>query len=394
MAPHQLSVLLILVFQAVTALATLPIPELHFEDNIIEDDDTDITCTLQHTDCMGVTLEIIGNATLKNCVQKIVNQSNTVSKTCTMEVTREMDKMEFICEARFKTQSKPKKMYLQTEPTITDCPDKLVWKEGEENSFHCKATGYPIPTVTCEKDHVKYTEGVKYTTSRNMTGTYVCTARNRDVSTRSVEVSVEYMPKVLHIKVNPPLRNEGDTVTITCQADGEPAPAYSWRTPSSDVLVSPDNTTITIQSMKKGHLGAYRCTASNTHGSHSLEETLTPEVQPKILDMKVEPSSEVLEGYNVTLSCKADGSPPPTLTWAYPKADVVLSQDHQTIKISNLRKEHIGTYNCTAKNKHGNVTQSQKITLGEKGNRGDRTEMSIATILTVMLSTSLMFYLF
>ncbi|KAM3925287.1 limbic system-associated membrane protein-like isoform 2-T3 [Leptodactylus fuscus] len=377
-----------------TVLALLPIPKLHFDEQIIEDDETVITCTLKYTELLEVNLEIKGNTTFRDCKQKTENQTNNeiqTIKTCKIDVTKEMDQMEFTCEAQFKTQSKPEKMYLQTEPTITDCPDKLFWVEGEENSFHCKATGYPTPTVTCKKDNVDYKEGQNYKTFRNMTGTYSCVARNFDADKKSVEVSVQYKPKVLEIKVNPPLRDEGDTVTLTCKADADPAPTYTWRTiQPSNVQFSPDNTTITIQGLKKSHLGKYMCTASNKHGSHSLEEELALAVKPKMSNIKVEPSMEVLEGDNITLSCEAKGSPPPTLSWVTPSLEVQRSPDNRTLKIWRLQKKHIGTYSCSAQNKHGKDSRTQIITLAGKG---DKTETSITIILTMLMSTSLMFYL-
>ncbi|XP_075711561.1 limbic system-associated membrane protein-like [Rhinoderma darwinii] len=386
----------LLVFNILIVSAILPIPELHFKDKIISDEDTEITCTLRYTDNMEVTLEIKGKTKLTVCVQNTLPQSNNViytNKTCTVEVTEEMDEMEFTCEAHFKTQSKPAKMYLQSEPTITDCPDKLVWIDGQENSFHCKAKGYPAPTVTCEKGSSKYMEGVNYRTTRNMTGNYTCSAKNHDIDKKSVEVLVQYKPKVSDIEVNPPLHNEGDTLTMTCEADGVPAPAYSWKTPSSDIQFSLNKTTITVHSLKKSHLGKYMCTASNKHGSHSLEKELTLAVQPQILDINGKKNLEEITGNNVTLSCQASGFPPPTFSWDHPKAEFELSEDGSTLQLWNVNKKHTGEYSCTAQNKHGNATQKWKITVTEKRNKGERREMSIA-ILSMLIFTSLMFCLF
>ncbi|XP_075202610.1 intercellular adhesion molecule 5-like isoform X1 [Anomaloglossus baeobatrachus] len=356
-------------FLSAQASPDLPIPELSFEDKINEEEDTDITCKLGGMADVEVSLEIKGNTTLTSCNQKKEEGSDKVmytSKKCTVEVTKEMDKMEFVCEAYFKTQSKPEKMYLQRDPEFTDCPGKQVWIEGQESSFHCKATGHPLPTVTCAKGNDKFKEGEKYKALRNMTGTYSCIAVNFDRDSKSVEVSVQYKPEVLDIKVNPPLHNDGDKVTVTCRADGEPAPTYRWKTPSSDVQFSADNTTITITSMKGTHRGKYRCTASNVHGDHSLEQDLVLAVQPKISDIKVEPSMEVFEGDNVTISCVASGFPVPVLSWNYPNVEVEKSPNQRELKIWGLKKKHEGNYACTAQNKHGTITQSRQITIAAK----------------------------
>ncbi|XP_073510199.1 neural cell adhesion molecule 2-like isoform X2 [Phyllobates terribilis] len=376
---------------------SLPIPELSFEENIIEDEDTKITCKLRDMKGVEVNLEIKGNKTLTNCEEmKKVESSNKgmyISKTCKVEVTKEMDKMEFICEAHFKTQSPPGKMCLRSEPEFTDCPDKQVWIEGHESSFHCKAAGYPLPNVTCAKGQAKFKEGEKFKPLRNMAGTYTCTAINFDEDSKSVEVSVQYKPEVLDIKVNPPLHNDGETVTMTCNAVGEPSPTYGWKTASPDVQFSANNTTITINSMKVNHHGKYRCTASNLHGEHSLEQELVLAVQPKISDIKVEPSMDVFEGDNVTLSCVTSGFPQPVVSWPNLNSEVELSPDQHEIKIWGIKKKHEGNYSCTAQNKHGTVTQSRQITLSEKGNSGHRVEMSVLAVLALLLPAGLIFCL-
>ncbi|XP_056426565.1 neuronal growth regulator 1-like [Hyla sarda] len=365
---HLLFSVLIVVFNTEKG-SGIPVPKLHFQDKIYEDEDTDITCTLQNTACLDVTLEIKGNATLTHCKETPADCSQNrydTRKVCTVEITKDMDKMEFTCEAHFKIQSKPEKMYLQREPTITVCPDKLVWKEGEENSFQCLSDGYPQPNVTCRKDNLIYPVGEKFTTSRNMTGNFSCIARNFDEVSKRVEVSVQYKPKVVAVIVNPTLHNEGDAVTITCEADSNPSPTYSWETPSSDIQFSPNNKTVTIHKVSRSHLGTYRCTASNMHGSHSLQQELTLAAQPKILAIETEPSTEVLKGQNLTMTCIATGIPAPSLSWKHPSAMVETSKDPDTITIWNMSMEHAGNYTCTAQNKYGIATQSQKITLAVK----------------------------
>lgn len=91
---------------------SLPIPVLHFEENIIEDDDTSITCTLPYNDYPDVKLVIKGNTTIKDCTPRKGNYPNV---TCTVEVTREMHEMEFTCEAEFKTLSLPQQMNIQSK---------------------------------------------------------------------------------------------------------------------------------------------------------------------------------------------------------------------------------------------------------------------------------------
>lgn len=353
----------IFVFSVSQVYGSLPIPVLHFEEKIIEDEDTSITCTLPYNDYPDVKLVIKGNTTIKDCTPKKGNYPNV---TCTVEVTREMHEMEFTCEAEFKTQSLPEKMNIQIEPKITDCPDKLVWIEGKQHSFYCRATGYPPPTVICAKNTTTYEVEEKFTAMRNMTGMYTCVAWNFDKDIKMVNVSVEYEPKVSSIKLSPPLHGEGDKVEITCEADGVPDPTYSWKTPPSDLQFSADNRTVTIKSLQMSHLGNYQCIVENKHGTHNRTQILNLAVKPKISHFDIEPSTLVLEGTNVTLTCEASGSPPPVLSWSIPVSNVQMSEDKRTVKIWGVTKRHMGSYTCKSQNEHGSDTQSGHLLLAVK----------------------------
>ncbi|XP_068130493.1 intercellular adhesion molecule 5-like [Hyperolius riggenbachi] len=353
-------------FNALTVYSTLPVPVIKFQEKIYEDESTDIICTLPYNGTLNATLTVKGNGTVYPC-KPSYNKENHTSVTCTVEVTTNMHEMEFTCEAEFKTQSAPQKMHLQTDPEITDCPDKLVWIEGLEYSFHCKAKGYPPPNVTCQKNNATtYKEGEKVTAKKSMAGEYRCTAMNFDIVSKEVMVSVEYKPKISSITVNPPLHDIRDHVNLTCEADGLPNPTYSWKTPSSDVQFSPNNQTITIQSLQQEHIGRYECTVQNPHGTDTLEQTLDLAVKPRITRFDVQPASPVLEDTNVTITCEASGFPLPVLKLDTPSPSVETSPNHSIVRIWKVKKIHVGEYRCQAQNKHGTDTQSQQLTLAVK----------------------------
>ncbi|KAM9313307.1 intercellular adhesion molecule 5-like [Gastrophryne carolinensis] len=339
---------------------TVPIPVLHFEEKIIEGEETSIRCTLPYTETEEAELSIkMGNVSLPDCTQKKGIYPNI---TCNMEVTPEMHETEFTCEAQFKSYSKPAKMMILTEPEFTDCPEKVVWVEGQETSFHCKAKGYPAPMVTCGTNST-YKDGEKFTAAKNMSGIYICTAKNDDMVTKTVTVSVEYKPHILSIDIAPSLHGEGDKVTLTCQADGLPEPTYSWNVPSSNVTFSPNNQTVTVENLQKSQLGNYECIAHNQHGTATRENVLELVAKPKILEITAQPSTQVLEGDNVTLTCEASGFPPPVFGWETPNANVEYSQDRRTVTIWQVKKNNMGQYRCKAENAHGVDTQVLQLTL-------------------------------
>ncbi|XP_069829771.1 intercellular adhesion molecule 5-like [Dendropsophus ebraccatus] len=262
--------------------ALLPIPIISMEEKIKIDEETKVTCSLPASECrcLEVELRIITEEKLKNCVS---HKGNFPNVTCTLEVTKDMHEVELSCEAHFRTKSKPQKLNIQSEPEFTDCPDKLIWIDGQENSFHCKAKGYPPPTVTCVKDSTVYTEGEKFTTHKNMSGDFNCRAANFDVVSKMVTVSVQYEPRISIIIVQPSEAiEEGENLTLSCEADAVPPPSYSWHTPTTQLIYDYDNRTIQIKDAKRIHDGYYICIAQNKLGIQMLKQKITVN-EPEII---------------------------------------------------------------------------------------------------------------
>ncbi|XP_075711562.1 intercellular adhesion molecule 5-like [Rhinoderma darwinii] len=279
------SLIIVYIFRICRVHALLPIPIISLEDKIKINEETKVTCLLPSSECqcLEVELRIITEEKLKNCVSHKGNFSNV---TCTLEVTKDMHEVELSCEAHFRTKSKPQRLNIQTEPEFTDCPNKLVWIEGEENSFHCKARGFPPPSVVCVKDSIVYMEGEKFTTLKNMSGDFRCRASNFDAVSKTVTVSVQYEPRISLIIVQPSDSvSEGENVTLICDADAIPPPSYSWHTPTTQLLYDHDNRTIQIKDVKRAHDGFYICIAQNKHGIQMLKQKITvhePEIVPEV----------------------------------------------------------------------------------------------------------------
>ena len=73
----------------------------------------------------------------------------------------------------------------------------------------------------------------------------------------------------------------------------------------------------------------------------------------------------VNEGNNVTFQCRATGNPSPTLSWTKDGSTInqnsnntVLSQDNETLTITNVKRGDAGKYVCNAKNKIDSISAS------------------------------------
>ncbi|XP_072255720.1 intercellular adhesion molecule 5-like [Pyxicephalus adspersus] len=286
------TVIIFSVFRVCKVHALLPIPLVILEDKVDMNAETKVSCVLPSSDChcLEIELKIVTKEKLKNCVSHKGNYSNV---TCTLDVTKEMNGMEISCEAHFKTKSKPYKLNIHTEPEFTDCPEKLVWLEGQENNFQCKAKGYPQPTVTCEKDNIIYKDGEEFTSMKNMSGVYTCRATNFDTVTKQITVSVEYEPKILGIVVQPSMSVfEGENITLTCEADAVPPPTYSWHPQTPHVAFYHDNRTIQIKEVTSAHEGFYICIAQNKHGIKTLQQKIVVG-KDEVIEARTEPALQV-----------------------------------------------------------------------------------------------------
>ncbi|XP_063787536.1 intercellular adhesion molecule 5-like [Pseudophryne corroboree] len=290
------SLLVIWIFRTCKVHALLPIPILNLEDRVKVNEETKISCSLPASECscLEVELKIVTKERLRNCVSYKGDFPNI---TCTLEVTKEMDEMELSCEAHFRTKSKPQNLNIQTQPEFTDCPENVIWIAGKENRFHCKAKGYPSPTVTCKKDDVEYNTMQKYTSSKNMSGNYHCRAENFNETSKTVTVIVEYEPETPSIIAQPSTSVfEGANLTLTCDADAVPPPTYSWHTPASQVTYLHDNRTIQIRDVKISHEGYYMCIAQNKHGIEMMKQKIAVNSVVIVPETKVEKSSDNSKG--------------------------------------------------------------------------------------------------
>ncbi|NXW68583.1 ICAM5 protein, partial [Hirundo rustica] len=165
---------------------------------------------------------------------------------------------------------------VEYQPRIAErgCPARRLWLEGSEAELSCAASGNPRPRVTCRKlghqGHPRDVPGPRgATVTRGHAGTYQCRATNaHGTATRNVSVAVEYGPGGVALRVLPSAAvPRGGAFTVSCGAEGLPAPAFSWALPPAPNLrLAADNRSVTVTGATAANGGLYTCTASNRHG--------------------------------------------------------------------------------------------------------------------------------
>ncbi|XP_028353185.1 hemicentin-2 [Physeter macrocephalus] len=205
-------------------------------------------------------------------------------------------------------------------------------------------------------------------------GRYTCLVSNTAGSQhRDVELVVQVPPRIQPTATHH-IANEGVPASLPCVASGVPTPTVTW-TKETNALASRDprynvskDGTLVIARPSAQDAGAYVCTATNAVGSSSQEMQLSVNTKPRILvngscdaDKPLRVTAKASD--EVTLDCKAQGSPPPLVTWTKDSLPVPPVTDRHrllpsgSLHLAQAQVSDSGLYECTASNPAGSAAQ-------------------------------------
>ncbi|KAL1110142.1 hypothetical protein AAG570_008219 [Ranatra chinensis] len=260
---------------------------------------------------------------------------------------------------------------------------KVTAVAGTDLIIKCPVGGYPIETITWERDGTVlpanrrqrvYANGTLLIEQAEKTkdaGTYTCQAQNRQRHTarRDVEVQVLLPPKILPIQAMTNLLREGMRAAITCHIlEGDLPLNFQWQRNGKDELgagatvrrVDEYSTSLVIDKITAAHSANYTCIVQNVAGAESFTVPLTVNVPPRWISEPVDTS--IALGFDVTLHCQADGYPQPTIIWRksvgdHPREykDFLYEPNinfyrNGSLEFLRVSKESEGYYLCEAKN--------------------------------------------
>uniref|UniRef100_A0A8C2FTX0 Ig-like domain-containing protein n=1 Tax=Cyprinus carpio TaxID=7962 RepID=A0A8C2FTX0_CYPCA len=162
--------------------------------------------------------------------------------------------------------------------------------------------------------------------------------------------------------------------SLRCSAEtlcSSPPPTLTWsstpRIPLSESsrlqeLISDLNFTAT----HRQHRATFTCTITYQlqDETKTAQDNITLHVQysPKNTSVSVLPSSSVLEGSSVTLTCSSDANPAVNYTWSREsEGQMEQLQTGDNLTFARIHLKHRGWYHCTAQNQHG--TQNSSVML-------------------------------
>ena len=161
------------------------------------------------------------------------------------------------------------------------------------------------------------------------------------------------------------MAEEGQNVTIFCNASGLPQPKVTWLKAVGTLQKGRTivvKGALTIYKVTKNDGGTYICKAENILGSVSVAALL---VIFSPLRFKVRPPQEVTSGSTLRLPCVTESDLRPRITWirdgkfSLPGEFFVLLNG--TLVIQNIKKSHQGFYTCRATNAVKTIEAKVKI---------------------------------
>ncbi|XP_078351544.1 uncharacterized protein LOC144636256 isoform X3 [Oculina patagonica] len=188
--------------------------------------------------------------------------------------------------------------------TLRTSGPAITIDEGNTRTLLCVASGNPKPNITWYRDNVKVQEdpnNSNYTitsATRNHAGTYRCeavvTAPGLSINPAeyTVAVTVRYRPTVTTFTTGTTDNSvvQGTTVTLTCSANGYPAPIYTIKRGDSPVN-SVEGKHVIPNIQLSDEADTYSCEPQNSEGTGP-----TKQLQITVLESTVPPDRGIVKG--------------------------------------------------------------------------------------------------
>ncbi|CAG0912292.1 unnamed protein product [Notodromas monacha] len=276
-------------------------------------------------------------------------------------------------------------------------PKKVV--AGENLIVHCPVAGYPIHSITWERNgrilpinrrQKVYPNGtlIIEEVERNADqGTYHCVAKNTQGYTAKgdLQISVMVPPVIGPFEFDGPLL-PGDGGQLSCYvAKGDVPLTISWNFHGKSVEKSPNISTqkvgtrtslLTLENVHFEHSGTYTCVAKNDAGTAQHSADLTVNVPPVITPFSFGPEA-LFSGESSQITCfVGQGDLPLNIRWAFHGKAVSSHMGITTTRvggrasmlvIDHVIAGHSGNYTCTAENQVGLTNFTARLVVNGNG---------------------------
>ncbi|XP_053308205.1 myelin-associated glycoprotein isoform X2 [Spea bombifrons] len=262
-------------------------------------------------------------------------------------------------------------MDVKYAPRIVDINSSTETTEGTQVAIVCVVDSNPVSRIMWFKEDTLLKEDyagnltleLEYVTF-NHDGIYVCAAENEHGATnKSMGLAVMYAPWKPSVNASV-VAMEGESVTILCNTQGNPAPIISIIKDKQvlNSVIFENELVLEIPSVSHEHDGEYWCTAENQYGQSNSSFNLTVVFSPFVL-----PESKcTVSKDTVQCICTVKSNPDSVITFEIPEKNLtigemdpefVLSQRNgymvSTIMTLQKEREIPKEVLCTASNLYG-----------------------------------------
>uniref|UniRef100_A0AAQ4PGJ6 Ig-like domain-containing protein n=1 Tax=Gasterosteus aculeatus aculeatus TaxID=481459 RepID=A0AAQ4PGJ6_GASAC len=271
----------------------------------------------------------------------------------------------YSCYLRGSWDQRSPAVYGPQRPSVSVSPSAEML-EGDSVTLTCSTDANPAANYTWYKEDgtsdprllSEEPQLVFSSIQSSDSGNYSCTAENQLGRKTSdfISIDVKYGPQRPSVSVSPSAEMlEGDSVTLTCSADANPAANYTWykEDGTSDPRLLSEEPQLVFSSIQSSDSGNYSCTAENQLGRKTSDFiSIDVKYGPQRPSVSVSPSAEMLEGDSLTLTCSTDANPAASYTW-YKEHEDSPRASGQIFTITDFTAEHSGNYYCEAQNEMG-----------------------------------------
>ncbi|XP_067441976.1 sialoadhesin-like [Thunnus thynnus] len=255
-------------------------------------------------------------------------------------------------------------------PSVSVSPSGEI-VQGSSVTLNCSSDANPAATYTWHKENQTVLHGPEnmyhFTSiSSEDSGVYHCKSENQygEINSSSLIIDVQYAPKLPSVSVSPSGEIvEGSSVTLTCSSDANPAAKYTWykKNVNPDLQPLSKEPQLVFSSIQSSDSGEYYCTAENQLGKRTSEFIfIDVKYAPKVPSVSVSPSSVIVEGSSVTLTCSSDANPATNYTW-YKENQTVTQGQQGSYHFTSIRSEDSGIYHCKSENQYRHINSSSLI---------------------------------
>ncbi|XP_034116661.1 protein amalgam [Drosophila albomicans] len=204
-------------------------------------------------------------------------------------------------------------------------------------------------------------------------GTYECQVIVSASGTvkKSLKLLIKTPPSIAGSTPQTQLVTEGQTLEVSCHADGFPTPTISWARVDNAIMPAGghllNEPTLRIKTVHRLDRGGYYCIAQNGEGQPDkrlvrVEVEFRPQIavsRPKVAQML---------SHTADLECTVQGFPAPTVVWFRNGVQLESNRRHSilntasplevttsVLRIDSVSEEDFGDYYCNATNKLGHA---------------------------------------